>query len=410
MWARKRIDIGFGELISALVTCAFARNSTEHYARSTAMIAGCFDGLDNPLVCLSVRSGFDLLLKTASQLHLWPADSEIIFSGPTIPDMLRIAEAHGLKVVGCDVDWKTLAPCMADLESKIGPRTKAIVVAHLLGAKIELGPIADLAARHDLLLIEDCAQSFTGCNDISPQADASMLSFGAIKTNTALGGALISVRDQRLATQMIKAHQDWPVQTKWQYLKKLARYIGVKAISSWAVAALIRLSFKTLGSTHDCLVAKMARGFAGPNFFQQIRRRPSAGLVAVLARRLKRFDTHLVLQRINRGELLMRTISDLNEQLLPLGILATRPTHWVFAVLVTNRNELVQALWDQGFDATTKSSLVRIENSDTGEADYMRHIVFLPIDLPMPERELVRMGRLVAQIGKSELASKKVPA
>ena len=71
--ARKRIDIGYGELISALATSVFTRNSSEHFVRSAETIGSQFADLDGPpLVCLSVRSGFDLLFATASKLYLWP--------------------------------------------------------------------------------------------------------------------------------------------------------------------------------------------------------------------------------------------------------------------------------------------------------------------------------------------------
>jgi dTDP-4-amino-4,6-dideoxygalactose transaminase len=397
MWARKRIDIGFGELISAIGSCLF----TKAAPHSKEKIANYFSAAKDPLVCLSVRSGFDLFLKTAIELYDWPHGSEIIFSGLTIPDMPRIARENGLKEVGSVVDWKTLEPSIADIESKISPKTKAIVVAHLMGSKMDLAPIANLAVRYDLLLIEDCAQSFTGVDDISSDADISMLSFGSIKTNTALGGAVIAVRDQRLREKMSQAHQFWPIQSRWQYLKKVLKYIGVKTISTWPIASLIRVVLRSCSLNHDRLAAGMARGFAGPNFFQRIRQRPCPSLTLVLAQRLERFDGRSILLRRKRGELLMETISELKFDLMPLGVHSLRPTHWVFAILVSNPQELLRTLWDQGFDATTHSSLVPIEKSGEATFEFMQHIVFLPVDLPMPDRELVRMGRLVSKNGHS---------
>ena len=55
-------------------------------------------------MCLSVRSGWDLLLHVLA----WPAGSEVIVSAITHPDMIRILRAHGLVPVPVDVDLDTL--------------------------------------------------------------------------------------------------------------------------------------------------------------------------------------------------------------------------------------------------------------------------------------------------------------
>jgi len=206
---------------------------------------------------------------------------------------------------------------------------------------------------------------------------------------------------------MAQAHLDWPIQSTWQYMKKLGKYCMVRLISTWPIAALIRMTFKAVGSNHDKMAAGMARGFAGPNFFDRIRHRPSASLTSVLARRLERFDTSTISERKKRGQLLFVTIGALNDELMPLGIHTRLPTHWVFAILVANRDELVQLLWDQGFDATTHSSLIPVGESDNDAFAFMKHVVFLPVDLPMPERELIRMGKLVAENAESYLELEK---
>ncbi len=46
------------------------------------------------------------------------------------------------------------------LEQAITPQTRLVLVAHLFGTKIPMRPIIDIAARHKLLIIEDCAQVY----------------------------------------------------------------------------------------------------------------------------------------------------------------------------------------------------------------------------------------------------------
>ncbi len=57
--------------------------------------------------------------------------------------------------------------------------------------------IAEAAARHGLLLWEDCAQVFTGLGGYlgHPRSDATFFSFGVIKRATALGGGVARIRD-----------------------------------------------------------------------------------------------------------------------------------------------------------------------------------------------------------------------
>lgn len=62
--------------------------------------------------------------------------------------------------VFADLDPATCTLSPAAVEKLIGPRTAAIVPVHLTGAPCDLDPLLALARKHDLWLIEDCAQSF----------------------------------------------------------------------------------------------------------------------------------------------------------------------------------------------------------------------------------------------------------
>lgn len=64
--------------------------------------------------------------------------------------------------------------------------------------------IAGVAARHGLLLWEDCAQVFTGLGGYLGyrDSDATFFSFGVIKRATALGGGVARVRDASVLSGM----------------------------------------------------------------------------------------------------------------------------------------------------------------------------------------------------------------
>ena len=65
----------------------------------------------------------------------------------------------GAKPVFVDVDARTCGLDPAELESVLGPRTRAILPVHLYGHPIDLDPVLETAARHGIPVIEDCAQS-----------------------------------------------------------------------------------------------------------------------------------------------------------------------------------------------------------------------------------------------------------
>ena len=67
--------------------------------------------------------------------------------------------SQGAKIVWADMDEHTWNASPADIERKITDKTKAIVVVHLLGMPADMQAIMRIAKKHNLKVIEDCAQS-----------------------------------------------------------------------------------------------------------------------------------------------------------------------------------------------------------------------------------------------------------
>lgn len=93
------------------------------------------------MICLSVRSGFDLLLEAFGL----PPQSEVLISAITIPHMVRIVKEHDLVPVPLDLDLKDPAPRVDVLRRAVTPATRVIVVAHLFGGRVSLEPVLELA-------------------------------------------------------------------------------------------------------------------------------------------------------------------------------------------------------------------------------------------------------------------------
>jgi dTDP-4-amino-4,6-dideoxygalactose transaminase len=374
MHVRKKLDIGWLDLAFGI-------------ARSFVSGRKCWSPGDDGLVCLSVRSGFDLLLKALAL----PAGSEILISAVTIRDMVRIIEEHGLVAVPIDLDMGALSVRTGQLARRIGPRTAAILVAHLFGSRMPMEPVIRAARSRGLLVIEDCAQAFSG-NDYRghPESDVSLFSFGPIKTATALGGAILRVRDARLRARMRSLQNSYPRQSRREYLGKLLKYSGLKLLSYRLPYALFVAACRVLGANHDSVVGGAARSFAGLDFFPAIRRQPAPALVALLERRLKRFDDRAIAARIHSAKLLL---DQLPAAVHP-GARAAVHTHWVVPVYCEFPDELLHRLWQQGFDATRGTSSLYVVPPEAGEAGrVMAGVVYLPVNPGMSRRTLERLAR-----------------
>jgi dTDP-4-amino-4,6-dideoxygalactose transaminase len=103
--------------------------------------------------------------------------------------------------VFADIDPETLCLDPASVESLITPKTKAIIPVHLGSAMADLDALVQLAQRHGLALIEDCAHAHgarwndRGAGSIG---DAGSFSFQSSKLLTAGEGGAITTRHQEL--------------------------------------------------------------------------------------------------------------------------------------------------------------------------------------------------------------------
>jgi dTDP-4-amino-4,6-dideoxygalactose transaminase len=286
-------------------------------------------------------------------------------------------------------------------ERAITPRTRAILVAHLFGACAEMVPIVDFARQHDLRVVEDCAQAFVGSDYAGhPDADCSLFSFGPIKTATALGGAVLRVRDSDLRRRMANLQRAYPVQSRWNYLQRLAKYAGFRYLGKPTPYGLLVRALSALGIDYDRALAGAAHSFAPSDFFTQIRRQPCVPLVRLLERRLRLFQRRGAAQlrrRAMRGHLLSTALPPG----MVLGDLNLSHTFWVNPIRVANSDEVIAALRNAGFDATARSSLMavpRVDASGPPLARWLADTVFLPGGEAMSDRQWEHMIEVVARV------------
>ena len=374
---RHRIDASWGDAVFALVAGV----------RPRPALPAALPAAGGPLVAVSVRSAFHLLLDAAR----WAPGDEVLMSAVTHPDMVRIVERRGLRPVPVDVEPDTLAVGLYALEAAVAsaPRARALVVAHLFGARVDLDAAVEVARRHGLLLVEDCAQSIRGPDDGGdPRADVSLFSFGFIKTATALGGALAVVRDPELAAAMAKRHDGWPVQSGRAYAGRALRCLAALALSRPLAYGLV---CRVIGDPGPLVRSSPPSGDA--EFAVWLERRPCPALVATLRRRRRRFPSDRLRRRAEAGDELARAV---DAATLERPGWAVESSHWLFPVIAADPDGLIAALRAAGFDAARGTSqIAAVEPAPPVARRMMEGIVFLPA---YPELGRAERGRLAAYL------------
>lgn len=391
MWARRRLDIGWADFLYAACLCLLpapmrrARRIEERWA-----------GAASALVCLSVRSGFDLLLR-ALQL---PRGSEVLMSAVNVQGMFDIVRAHGLVAVPLDIDGDSLRPAARQLRAAVSPASRMLVAAHLFGAEAELAEVRAAARAHGLLVVEDRAQAFSGIpGAMPPNCDATLTSFGPIKRATALGGAVVAVRDARLGERMRRMEQRYARQSRARFARRLGKFALLRLASGrWTFAALVRL-IAAAGRDGDAWLQGAARSF-GAGGIEQLRRRPAAAQAALLARRIERFDAAAAARQRRRGAQLAARLGA--DGIAVAGCRAPRHEFDLFAVRARAPQRLIAHLRRHGFDAAMRGSLAVLD-APPGRAALepaaarrmMAETVFLPVYDAMPDAEIERLAALL---------------
>jgi decaprenylphospho-beta-D-ribofuranose 2-oxidase len=401
LYPRKQLDIRWRDLAAAMLRCLFPGDAAKWEAQICRTFAP-----DRPvLVTFAVRAGFDLFLKAQA----WPAGSEILMSALTIREMADIARKHGLVPVPLDLNLAKLAPEVSAMEAAITPRTRAIVIAHLFGSRVEMDPFIAVARRHGLLVLEDCAQAFTGMDYTGhPETDAAMFSFGSIKTATALVGAVIVLRDFQLQDRMRSLQHGYPVQSRAEHLQLAFTHVLVKLFTIPLLYGLFYSACVWLEKDFDQVINAVRN--LPPDDEEEdlalIRKQPSAPLLALLLRRLRTFSTQRLRERREVGRQFAR---GLPAGMICLGSEASFHSYWVFPVLVEAPERFAAALRKYGFDATTAGSALSVI-APPPEGKFIapnnlraahRQLLYLPIYPEVPTRARARLQGALHEIQKN---------
>ncbi len=154
---------------------------------------------------VGVASGTDALHLALRACGIGPGDEVITVSHTAVATVAAI-ELAGARPVLVDVDPRYYTMDPAQVEERITPRTRAILPVHLYGCPADLAPLLDIARRHRLLLIEDCAQAHGARyrdRPVGSWGDIAAFSFYPTKNLGAFGdGGAVVTDDPALAERV----------------------------------------------------------------------------------------------------------------------------------------------------------------------------------------------------------------
>lgn len=161
--------------------------------------------VDSPFA-IGVSNGTVALHLALHCLNVGPGDEVIV------PTFTYIASVNTIKQTGatpifveCNQDDWLID--VKDVMAKITPRTKAILPVHLYGAVCDMPVLREIAAAHDISLVEDCAEALGSTLDgqhVGTFGDIGTFSFFGNKTVTTGEGGMVIANDPDVAARLRK--------------------------------------------------------------------------------------------------------------------------------------------------------------------------------------------------------------
>ncbi len=172
--------------------------------------------------CVGVGNGLDALMLILKALNIGEGDEVIVPSNTYIATALAVTYV-GAKPVFVEPDIRTFNINPALIEAEINEHTKAIMPVHLYGQACDMDPIMAIAKKHELKVVEDCAQAHGATykgQKVGTFGDAAGFSFYPGKNLGALGDAGAVVTNDKDLADMVRALGNYGSDYKYHHIYK----------------------------------------------------------------------------------------------------------------------------------------------------------------------------------------------
>ena len=152
--------------------------------------------------------------------------NEIIISTYNFWAVANMALLLGIKPVFCDIDGDTFNINSSLIEKHITKNTKAILITHMFGQPCDIKKIKEIAGKHNLHLIEDCALSCGaeyGNKKTGSFGDVSVFSFNPYKNLTTFGGGMVSTDNKEISGKIARIRESFSNVNKKKLIKDIVK-------------------------------------------------------------------------------------------------------------------------------------------------------------------------------------------
>jgi perosamine synthetase len=167
------------------------------FEREFAAYVGCAEGI-------ATSSGTTALELAVRAAGIGPGDEVLISASTNVATALAVVHNGGMPIP-IDSEPTTWNLDLDKIEERVTPRTRAIIPVHLYGHPVDMDRLTEIAARHGLIVIEDCAESHGAtCRARMTGSFGAMacFSFYANKVITTGEGGMVTTNDPALADRL----------------------------------------------------------------------------------------------------------------------------------------------------------------------------------------------------------------
>ena len=170
--------------------------------------------------CIGCGNGLDALMLALKALGIGAGDEVSVPSNTFIATALAVTYVGALPIfVEPDIHTYNIDP--TKIEDKITSRTKAIMPVHLYGQPADMNPIMEMAGKHGLFVVEDCAQAHGATYKgrlVGSFGDAAGFSFYPGKNLGALGDAGAVLTNHKDLAEKVRALRNYGSDYKYHHI------------------------------------------------------------------------------------------------------------------------------------------------------------------------------------------------
>jgi len=149
---------------------------------------------------IALNSGTSAVEAALAACGVKPGDEIIVTPKSFVASCLPVVGFNAIPVFA-DVDPRTGCLTADTIEEKITPRTKVILVVHLFGQPAEMDRIMEVARKHNILVVEDCAEAYDAYykgRKVGTFGDAALFSLQQSKHITTGEGGVVMMNDEEM--------------------------------------------------------------------------------------------------------------------------------------------------------------------------------------------------------------------